>query len=202
MFAVDFQLSNSRSLKRNRRTSSLLGDNVWPGIKAVYAEMYSSKRNPLNPNRQRTSIRTSPQRSMVHDEPMNHDGHGMNAEPTDYEPQAEVSQEKVENNPRTEDNPRTPPPMSLISFNSIVGTNDGLDTIKGVADDHLQTELEKSPKEKVVIWRTVRTISREEVENNPRTPPSIPLIPFDSIMRKKWARPNNDVRNMSCAKSA
>ena len=101
MFAVDFQSSNSRSLKRNRRTSSLLGDNVWPGIKAVYSEIYSSKKNPLNPNRQRrTPVRTSSQKSMVPDEPMNHDENGMNTAPIDCKPQAETQQTLKESSVR------------------------------------------------------------------------------------------------------
>ena len=67
MFAVDY-----RSPNRNVRTSSLLGGDVSPGMRAVYSAHYSSERNPLNPNRQRmTSVK--PRRSLVLDYPKSRD---------------------------------------------------------------------------------------------------------------------------------
>jgi hypothetical protein len=60
--------------------------------------------------------------------------------------------------------------------------------------------LEESPKGKVVNWHTFRTVSREEVENNPRTPPPIPLIPFDSIMNMIGRDGPEEIKDVSSEK--
>ena len=55
--SVDF-----RSPRGNRRASSLLGATASPGIRAVYSEHYSAKKNPLNPQR---TVKTSTRRTLA-----------------------------------------------------------------------------------------------------------------------------------------
>ena len=51
-----------RSPRGNRRASSLLGATASPGIRAVYSEHYSAKKNPLNPQR---TVKTSTRRTLA-----------------------------------------------------------------------------------------------------------------------------------------